>query len=69
MEETWWENWQAGMEQLTLSLNITHTPKPPPFITLPVSPPPGQGSLNKYLSLKQTGQSKLTTFQLSNKAA
>lgn len=32
-----WENWQAGMEQLTLSLNITHTPKPP-LIPLLVSP-------------------------------
>lgn len=29
-----WENWQAGMEQLTLSLIITHTPKPPLFPSL-----------------------------------
>lgn len=74
----WWRNQQveevlgdqAGMEQLSLSLNITHTPKAPLFPPHPPSaPPPGQGSLNKYLSLKPPGQSKLSTFQLSSNAA
>lgn len=60
---------QAGMEQLSLSLNITHTPKAPLFPPPPASPPPGQGSLNKFLSLKPPGQSKLSTFQLSSNAA
>lgn len=40
-----------------------------PLYSPPCEPPPGQGSLNKYLSLKQSGQSKLSTFQLSNNSA
>lgn len=40
-----------------------------PLYSPPRGPPPGQGSLNKYLSLKESGQSKLSTFQLSNSAA
>lgn len=32
-------HWLAGMEQLTVSLNITHTPKPPYPLATPPSPP------------------------------
>ena len=38
------------MEQPTVSLNITHTPKPP-YPSSPPHEPPGQGSMNQNFSL------------------
>ncbi len=44
----------AGMEQLTVSLSITHTPKPPhfPYTSLPMSLQVRAPFLNKYLLIE-----------------